>query len=114
MSLPFTSLNAATAAGPGVVNDLETVSNEHTMIAGCTGSTPGPFGASIALEGSHDGVTWISLSGISFSTGSITGETGTSVGSALVRYVRANLTGIFGGTAPTVTATIASKITEDD
>jgi hypothetical protein len=113
MSLPFTSLNAATAAGPGASNDLETVSNAHTMVVSCTGSTS-PFTANYVLEGSHDGTAWISLVNGSFGAGATVSSISTSVGSALVRYVRANLTFISGGTAPTFTATIASKIAEDD
>ena len=115
MSLPFTSLNAATTVGPGTINDLETVSDDHTIISSCTGGTPGPFSAVVALEGSHDGVTWAPLSaGVSFSTSNSGVSSTTPVRSALVRYVRANLTTLYGGTAPTVTVTIASKITEDD
>ncbi|MFD4343411.1 hypothetical protein ACFWQ6_00765 [Streptomyces coelicoflavus] len=99
--LPFTSLDAATAAGPGEAKDLEGALAIHFLIAVVTG---GPSTADIALEGSHDGVTWVTLATAS---GTVASRTARAEAYA-VRYVRANLTSLSGGSAPTVTATIAS------
>lgn len=100
--LPFTSLDAATATGPGAAKDLEGVFSTHTICVTTTGS---PSSMNVVIERSHDGVNW-------FSTGSpniSAGPTMATVDTHLVRYVRANLTSLSGGSAPTVTATIASK-----
>lgn len=94
--LPFTSLDAATEVGPGAVKDLEGSFRHHTMIVNVTGA---PTQVSVNLVGSHDGEHWASL-----------GHVGGGILSAegLVRYVRADVTILTGGTAPTVFASIAS------
>lgn len=101
MSLPFVSLNAATATGAGASRDLEGVYTRHTLAVSVTG---GPESLQVRLEGSHDGINWHVLSGTFASTGFYTAD------SHLVRYVRANFISISGGSSPTVTATIASEV----
>jgi len=98
---PNTSLNAATSTGPGTVTDLGVVRSSHTLQTSTTGS---PTGVTVNLEGSLAATgPWATLA----TSTSTTGDVQTATGKA-VRYVRANLTVLTGGTAPTVTALIAS------
>jgi hypothetical protein len=98
---PTTSLNAATATGAGPVVDLGVVRSSHTLQTTVTGA---PTGVSVNLEGSLAvGGPWAVLA----NSTSTTGDVQTASGKA-VRYVRANLVTLTGGTAPTVTALIAS------
>ncbi|GAA1015883.1 hypothetical protein Aple_010680 [Acrocarpospora pleiomorpha] len=72
------------------------------MIVTVTGA---PTSATVLLEGSHDGVRWAVLDELSEQ-----GQGGlvTPATAHLVRYVRARLQTLSGGSDPTVTATIAS------
>lgn len=97
---PNTSLNAVTAPGAGSVTDLGVVRSVHSMQTSVTGS---PSAATVNLEGSLNGTLWATLA----TSTSTTSDVQTASGKA-VRYVRANLTTLTGGTAPTVTALIAS------
>lgn len=99
--LPFKSLDAATAAGAGASKDLEGVFSKHTIVMASTGN---PTTVSVTLEGSHDGVNWFDA-GAPTITLSVTKAT---VDTHLLRYVRANLITLSGGSSPTVTVTIAS------
>ncbi|MFJ1539298.1 hypothetical protein ACIODS_12215 [Micromonospora chalcea] len=103
MGLPFTSLNAATSTGVGVARDYETSLRYHTIHVTVAGS---PNGANVSLEGSHDGQRWFLLGAVGVGTGQT--QAVRTVNEHFVRYVRANLTDLSGGTSPTVTATIAS------
>lgn len=64
-------------------------------------TTGSPSSFYVDLEGSLDGTNWFSL-------GTISGASYIVVGDYAVRYVRANLSGLTGGTNPTVTAWIGS------
>lgn len=98
---PTTSLNAAAATGPGTTVDLGVVRSSHTMQTSTTGA---PTGVTVNLEGSLASTgPWTTL----VASTSTTGDVQTVSGKA-VRYVRANLAVLTGGTAPTVTALIAS------
>jgi hypothetical protein len=97
--LPFTSLDAATAPGPGAELDLQRVEKDFTIAAWATGS---PSSVNLTLQGSHDGTNWVNL------TSNVPLGGMTAAGGFLVRYVRANLTAITGGTSPAITATIAA------
>lgn len=98
---PYTSLNAATSTGPGTVFDLGVVRSSHTLQTSTTGA---PTGVTVTMEGSLASTgPWVTL----VTSTSTTGDVQTGSGKA-VRYVRANLTVLTGGTAPTVTALIAS------
>lgn len=101
MALPFTSLNAATTTGPGSSKDFEDVSGNHTMIVTTTGS---PSEVVVRLQGSHNGSVWVDLGSVD-AFGSAPGIVAAAY---LVRHVRANISTLTGGSAPTVTATIAS------
>jgi hypothetical protein len=98
---PTTSLNAATAVGPGTTVDLGVVRSTHTLQTTVTGT---PTAVTVNLEGSLAAAgPWATL----VASTSTTGDVQTVSGRA-VRYVRANLAVLTGGTAPTVTALIAS------
>jgi len=98
---PYTSLNAATSTGPGAVTDLGVVRSSHTLQTSTTGA---PTGVTVTLEGSLAATgPWVTLATSTSTTGDVQSATGKAV-----RYVRANLTVLTGGTAPTVTALIAS------
>lgn len=98
---PNASLNAVTTTGAGAVTDLGVVRSVHTVQTIVTGA---PASVAVNLEGSLNGSTaWATL----VSSTSTTGDIQTVSGKA-VRYVRANLATLTGGTAPTVTALIAS------
>lgn len=98
---PYTSLNAATATGPGTVFDLGVVRSSHSLQTSTTGS---PTGVTVLLEGSLGASgPWTTLATSTSTTGDVQTVTGKAV-----RYIRANLTVLTGGTAPTVTALIAS------
>ena len=102
--VPFVSLAAATNVGPGASCDLGGVYGNHLLIVGAMGY---PSSYSAALEGSHDGVNWVVLGEVAGPIYNFVGE-GVCVTDMPVRYLRANLTDLSGGTSPTVTATIAS------
>lgn len=99
--LPFVSLSAASALGAGVSRDLEEVLSCHGLVVTVTGS---PDMMNVALEGSLDGTTWVAVA-----TASGASPAAVFVDARPVRYVRANLTVLTGGTSPTVTATMASS-----
>lgn len=98
---PNASLAAATATGAGAVTDLGVVRTVHTLQTSTTGA---PTGVTALLEGSLAAAgPWVTLA----TSTSTSGDVQTASGKA-VRFVRANLTVLTGGTAPTVTALIAS------
>jgi hypothetical protein len=100
MSLPFTSLDAVTSVGPGTARDLGGLVSRHTALLWSTG---GPSITAV-IEGSHDGTNWVRISSNNMA-GPISVVSATDY---QVRYVRANLTAMSGGSSPTVTVTIAS------
>lgn len=111
MAVPFESLAAANSTGPGASHDLGELAEHHTMFVTTTGGATW----ALALEGSHDDTNWLSLGQVSGSSAGpvqVTTPT-TDVPGILVRYVRANLTTLTGGSSPTVTATIASDTEEE-
>lgn len=98
---PTTSLNAVTTTGAGTVVDLGVVRSTHTLQTTVTGT---PATVTVNLEGSLAAAgPWATL----VASTSTSGDVQTVSGKA-VRYVRANLAALTGGTAPTVTALIAS------
>jgi hypothetical protein len=96
--LPFTSLDAVTATGVGEERDLETSLRYHTAHLVTTGS---PSSVDVALQGSLDGTNWVHLATLS------AGALVTS-NNHVVRYIRAELHTLSGGSSPTVTVKIAS------
>jgi len=108
----FKSIAAAAATGAGVSSHLGLPMPIHSMQVVTTGV---PTGCVVDLEGSLDGTNWFLLvrwditvqANKEFVTASA--FAGTNLRAfPVVSYVRANLTTLSGGTAPTVTATIAS------
>ena len=78
--------------------DFQFPRKEITMIVSVTGS---PSSFSVSLEGSHDQTVWATLA-------TVTTPGATTVDTHLIRYARANLTALSGGSSPAVSATIAA------
>lgn len=112
--LPFRSLDLATATGPGSVWDLEGVGNRFTAQVLVTGSPT----FALKVEGSLDGTNWdqiepATITGAGFVTWgdnpyTPVGNSGSPTWAHNVRYVRANLVSLTGGTSPTITVWIAA------
>lgn len=100
--LPRKALDAATAVGPGEPIDLEGVFGTYSLVVSTIGS---PTSARVDLQGSFDGIDWFAT-GVSVTT-TTTGH-GSVADSHLWRFLRANLITLTGGSAPTVTALVAS------
>lgn len=97
---PHASLNAVTGVGAGTSIDLEFAYRCFTMQTTVTGA---PTAVSITLQGSLDGTNWFTLATSTSTTGDLQ-----HVVDKPVRFVRANLGTLTGGTAPTVTALIVA------
>lgn len=96
---PFASLNAATGTGAGTALDFGVPVSAATIQTIVTGA---PATVSCTLQGSLDGINWVVLA----TSSSTTGDMQHAVDKP-VRWLRANLATLTGGTAPTVTAWIA-------
>lgn len=101
--LPFTSLMNAGAPTDGGVLDLQAgLCRQLTMIVGVSGA---PSSFSVNLEGAHDlsagDSPWAVLA-TADSAGAVTVDT------HWVRYVRASLISLSGGSTPLVSATLAA------
>lgn len=96
----FTSLNAATANGPGTAVDFGRPVMDVSVEVTTTGS---PTGGTVTLLVSEDGTTFVA------STATVTvGANPATVTLSNVgwRYARTDLSGLTGGTSPTVTAKV--------
>ena len=101
--MAHTLLNAATSTGAGSSQRLSLIPSDHTIQA-TMGGTVVATAVTVDLEGSIDDVTFFQLARHAFSAGEITAEGAMfHVIDKPVRYVRANLITLTGGTAPTVT-----------
>ncbi len=98
-NLPFESLAAVSAAGPGVVNDLQDTLASHSLVATVSGFS-GTGNWTISLQVSLDNVTWRTLATYSLNENVSIGL----VGSFAARYVRADLE-FNPGTTTSITAT---------
>ena len=95
---PFVALSAATATGASGGVDLTWCASNASIILTVTGA---PTAVSVNLEGSLDGTNWVVLKTLTAAgVGSSTGVP--------VRFIRANLTTLTGGTTPTVTALLGA------
>lgn len=106
--LPFKSIdNDPGPAAVGAARDLEETASLFTMVVTTTGS-PLPSAGSVDLEGSLDGMNWLTLASITINSGqSIFAVTSTG-NDHRVRYIRANLSGLSGGAFTTATAWITA------
>ena len=101
--MAYTLLNAATATGAGVSQKLPATPDKHTVQA-TMGGTVVATAVTVDLEGSLDDTTFAALASHAFTSAEITAEAAIfHVVNAPAKYVRANLTTLTGGTAPTVT-----------
>lgn len=99
---PFVSLNAVTTNQTGSSVDMAAANGTIAVQVITTGS---PTTGTVTLEVSMDGTNWVST------TATVTIAAATSnylqaLSNTAVRYARATLTALAGGTAPTVTAKI--------
>jgi hypothetical protein len=79
----------------------------HTIAADITGS---PTAVTIDLEGSLDNNTFYTLASHTFSSGELTaGGSMFHVESKMVKFIRANLVTLTGGSSPTVTTRYHSE-----
>jgi hypothetical protein len=92
---------AFSTVSAGATVDLGYARGTHTMQTKSTGT---PATVSITLQGSLDGSTWATLA----TSTSTTGDMQQAVDKP-VRYLRANLGTLTGGTTPTVTAMFCSQ-----
>ena len=96
-------LNAAAATGAGSSQKVSQIPSQHT-VAATMGGTVVATAVTVDLEGSIDDTTWFQLARHAFSAGEISAEAAMfHVIDKPVRYVRANLITLTGGTDPTVT-----------
>lgn len=105
--LPYRILNAATATGAGTASDMGCAMSVFTAQYIVTGA---PSAVAAKLEGSLDGTNWFDLTGLNVTAaGAVTNSADAGVHFA-VRYVRANVTTLTGGTAPTVSVWLAQNM----
>ena len=98
-----TLLNAATATGAGAAQYTGSIPAMHTVQV-TMGGTVVATAVTVDLEGSLDGEFWQALASHALTAGEITAEGAIfHVVNAPTKYVRANLTTLTGGTAPTIT-----------
>ena len=104
-----TLLNAATGTGAGGTFKTNTIPDKHTVQV-TMGGTVVATAVTVDLEGSLDGTFWQALASHALDAGEITAEGAIfHVVNAPIKYVRANLTTLTGGTAPTVTVKYLGK-----
>ncbi len=100
----FTSLNAATATGPGdvaAVGGAAPLGGVPRKIAWEKRVTGAPTAVQVDIEGSLDNSNWYQLD-----TENTTGNTFREITQRGAKFIRARLVTLTGGTSPTVTAKI--------
>lgn len=101
--LPLLSLDQVTSttepAADGAVKDLEGVYRHHTLSVVADGA---PTTCVVELQASQDGERFFILASLHDNIGQVT------VNTHLVRYVKASLDTLEGGTSPTVNAWVTS------
>jgi len=103
------ALNEATATGAGGYQHLNSVVHGNHAIQITLGGTVVATAVTVDLEGSLDGVTYYQLDEHIMSAPELAAEGAMyKVADQPTFYVRANLTTLTGGTAPTVTVHIMS------
>ena len=101
--MAHTLLNAATATGAGAAQKTFSIPEAHSVQV-TMGGTVVATAVTVALEGSLDGTFWQALATHALVAGEISAEGALfHVVNSPTKYVRANLTTLTGGTAPTVT-----------
>lgn len=102
------SLNAAVVIGLGSVIHLGAPRDDHTMQVTWTSN---PSAVKVYLWGSHDGTNFgtVPLAVFDSAVGPLASGDSVSVAEASFTHVMAELVTLTGGTAPAVTASIASE-----
>ena len=94
-------LNGATATGASTSHPVRMKPRNHTIQVTITGA---PTAVTVDLEGSLDDTTFVSLADYVLTAADLTATAAMfHVVDKPVRYIRANVTNLVGGTAPTVT-----------
>lgn len=101
---PVVVLAAITANGSAVFDFVETRSVAAMQVA----LTGAPSGGTVVLTASLDGVTFDATALATFTIGTDTSGKIISVVDKPFRVLKATLASLAGGTAPTVTATVAA------
>lgn len=104
---PVVSLNAVTATGAGSAVELSRFASNTNSIGVYLSSTGSPTTVSITVEMSPDGSAWFTLQGSTLSSATAACQNYSIPPGA--SQVRVRLNTLTGGTAPTVTATIAQR-----
>lgn len=95
-------LDGATATGASSSHAVRMKPRNHTVQFEITGT---PTSVTIDLEGSLNDGVFVSLSSYVLTAGDLTAAAGMfHVVDKPVRYIKLNVTGLTGGTAPTITA----------
>lgn len=98
-----TSLNAVAANGNGTVVDFGSAKRCVSLLISTTGA---PTAGTVTLSVSLDGVTYVA----SATTAAVTANPAVAfLANVAVRYARADLSALAGGTAPTVTAKLMAS-----
>lgn len=101
--MAHTLLDAATATGAGNTQQVRSIPDKHTVTV-AMGGTVVATAVTVALEGSLDDSTYFELASHALSAAEITAEAAMfHIVDKPVRFVKANLTTLTGGTAPTIT-----------
>ena len=101
--MAHTLLNAALVTGAGSTQKVSMIPSEHTVQAKMGGAVVATA-VTVDLEGSLNDTDWFQLARHAFSAGDITAEGAMfHVQDKPVRFVRANLITLTGGTTPSVT-----------
>jgi len=103
MISPAKSLDAVTANGNGATVDMLLPRENITMVVVTTGA---PSAGTVTLQVSHDGVSWFATTATAAVT---TSPNAATLAATAYRFARAVLSGLTGGTAPTVTASIVGS-----
>jgi len=103
MASSIVLLNAVTSTGASLSKEFSRLVNNHVMQVTITGA---PSAVKVSLEGSLDNTTFVQITEHTFSAAELTATKAMffDVDKPLLS-VKANLTTLTGGTAPTVTVT---------
>ena len=101
--MAHTLLNAAAATGAGSTQKTFSIPAMHSVQV-TMGGTVVATAVTVALEGSLDGTFWQAMATHALVSAEISAEGAIfHVVNSPIKYVRANLTVLTGGTAPTIT-----------
>jgi len=99
--MAFKLLDAVTGTGASTAITMRKINEDHSIQINITGT---PTAVTVTLEGSLDGVLFSTILTTAMSAGELTATTALAhIADKPLRFVRANLTVLTGGSSPTVT-----------